>query len=230
MTQSGFSGFKPDIFAFLHDLEQNNNREWFAENRDRYEIDYLAPAMDFVNAMYEATAALHPSHKAVAKINGSVRRINRDVRFSKDKSPYNARLHLVFWIGDHPNRSAAIHLILDPESIGIGAGQWALNAEQIDQYRIAVSNPASQKGFLKAVERANVVGCEMVPPELKKIPRGFEENADWSSLLRHKSIVCRTFSRIKVPDEMFTSQAVPYFTNLFEKLAPVNAWINKYIS
>ena len=230
MTQSGFSGFKPETFAFLRDLEQNNNREWFADNRNRYENDYLGLAFDFVSAMYEATAALNPPHKAVAKINGSVRRINRDVRFSKDKSPYNARLHLVFWTGSHPNRSPAIHLILDPESIGFGAGQWALSVEQIDQYRNAVSKPASRKAFLQAVERAKAVGCEMVPPELKKVPRGFEENADWSNLLRHKSIVCRTFSRIQPPDEMFTPQAVPYFANLFEELAPLNVWINKYIS
>jgi uncharacterized protein (TIGR02453 family) len=230
VTQSEFSGFKPEIFAFLRDLEQNNNREWFAEYRDRYENDYLAPAMDFVNAMYEAAAALTPPHKAVAKINGSVRRINRDVRFSKDKSPYNARLHLVFWTGDHPNRSPAIHLILDPESIGFGAGQWAFSADQIDQYRNAISKPASRKGLSQAVERANAVGCEMGLPELKKIPKGFDESADWSSLLRHKSIVCRTFSRVQAPDEMFTPHAASYFTNLFAELAPLNAWINKCIS
>ena len=121
-------------------------------------------------------------------------------------------------------------MIIDPESIGFGAGQWALSAEQIDQYRNAISNSASRNGFLQALERANAVGCEMVSPELKKIPRGFEENADWSNLLRHKSIVCRTFSRVQVPDEMFTPQAVSYFNILFEELAPLNAWINKYIS
>ena len=230
MNQTGFSGFKPEVFAYLRDLEQNNNREWFVENRDRYDNEYLAPAMEFVNAMYDAAAALHPSHKAVAKINGSVRRINRDVRFSRDKSPYNARLHLVFWTGDHPNRSSAIHLIFDPESIGFGAGQWAFSADQIEQYRNAISNPASRKGFLQSVERANAVGCEMGPAELKKIPKGFEENADWSSLLKHKSIVCRTYSRIPAPDEMFSPQAVSYFANLFEELSPLNAWINRYIS
>lgn len=230
MNQSGFNGFKRETFTFLRDLEQNNNKEWFTENRGRYESDYLAPAMDFVNAMYEAAAALDPAHQAVAKINGSVRRINRDVRFSKDKSPYNARLHLVFWAGVHPNRSPAIHLILEPESIGFGAGQWAFSAEQIDQYRNAISKPAPRKSFLKAVERAKLAGCEMVPPELKKVPRGYEENADWSGLLKHKSIVCRTFSQIQAPDEMLTSQAVSYFTNLFEELAPLNAWINKNIS
>ena len=96
MNHSGFSGFDLKIFAFLRDIEQNNNKEWFTDNRDRYDNEYLGPAFDFVNAMYTATAELHPPHNAVAKINGSVRRINRDVRFSKDKSPYNARLHLVF--------------------------------------------------------------------------------------------------------------------------------------
>ena len=230
MNHFEFSGFKPEIFAYLRDLVQNNNKQWFAANRSRYDNEYLAPAMGFVDAMYEAANQLDPPHKAVAKINGSIRRINRDVRFLKDKSPYNARLHLVFWTGDHPNRSPAIHLILDPENIGFGAGQWALDAEQINQYRNAISKPVSRKAFLQAVTKANTIGCEMGPPELKKIPRGFDQAAEWSNLLKHKSIVCRTYSPIKAPDEMFTPQAVSCFTNLFEELAPLNAWINKHIS
>ena len=230
MTQSGFSGFRPEIFAFLRDLDQNNNREWFAENRDRYDNDYLAPAMDFVNAMYDATAALRPHHKAVAKINGSVRRINRDVRFSKDKSPYNARLHLVFWTGDHPNRSPAIHLIIDPTNIGFGAGQWALDTIQIDRYRQAISKSSSRNKFRIVINRANAVGCELGLPELKKIPRGFEVEAEWSDLLKHKSVVCRTQSGIEPPRAMFTPEAVPYFSDIFKELAPLNAWISENVN
>lgn len=106
--------FTDATFRFLGDLARNNAKDWFEANRDRYEAHWKAPAIAFIREIAPRMAALDPPLKAEAKINGSLRRINRDVRFSKDKSPYSPSLHMVFWSGDHPNRSPGMHVVLTP--------------------------------------------------------------------------------------------------------------------
>ncbi len=225
-----FNGFERETFTFLNDLRQNNNRDWFLENRERYEAQFLYPALDFVNAMEDVAAALTPPHKAVAKVNGSLRRINRDVRFSKDKTPYNTGLHLVFWTGDHPNRSAAIHFLLQPDGIGYGAGQWAFSVQQIEQYRRQISLDKPRRALVDALALAAETGCQMGPPELKRLPRGFDGDTGAAEFLRRKSLVVRTLSPVDAPDILFEPEVVQYCGELFDKLAPINAWIDKYVA
>lgn len=229
MNTARFNGFDKGIFSYLSELENNNNKQWFDDNRDRYEQVYLAPAMTFVGAMEACVAALDPPHKGVAKINGSIRRINRDVRFSKDKSPYHARLHLIFWSGDHPSRSPAIHLLLTPRGFGYGTGQWALGPEQLECYRQAISTTKSRRTFLDAVAKAGEVGCQLGPPALKTVPRGYDKDAEWSELLKHKAIVARTSVDIAVPEQLLQASAISFCTDLFGRLAPLNRWITKHI-
>ncbi|NND18401.1 MAG: DUF2461 family protein, partial [Silicimonas sp.] len=93
--------FTRETFDFLRDLSRNNSKDWFDANRDRYEAHWKAAALDFIADISADMAALSPPLAAQPKLNGSLRRINRDVRFSKDKSPYTARLHMIFWAGGH---------------------------------------------------------------------------------------------------------------------------------
>ncbi len=86
----------PKTFRFLTDLAKNNNREWFAENKDRFEGDLREPLLGFIEDFSEHLEKLSPHFEANArKVGGSLFRIFRDVRFSKDKSPYktNAGVH-----------------------------------------------------------------------------------------------------------------------------------------
>lgn len=224
---TGFNGFGSDTFSYLRDLRDNNNKEWFNQNRGRYEEHFLTPAIHFVTGMEQIAASLNPPHRSAPKINGSIRRIHRDVRFSKDKTPYDARMHLVFWTGDHPNRSAAIHFVLHPESIGYGAGQWALSSDDLDKYRKAIVDKRSRGKFLDCLESAKSIGCEMGPAALKRLPKGYDTEDGWADLLKHKAIVTRTHSPVEIPETLTTDRATDYVTEIFRKLAPLNAWINK---
>ncbi|MGR3344480.1 MAG: DUF2461 family protein, partial [Paracoccaceae bacterium] len=78
-----FSGFARETFQFLSDLKQNNSKHWFEANRARYESAWKAPALDLIAALAARAAALDPPLKAEARLNGSLRRINRDGRFSR---------------------------------------------------------------------------------------------------------------------------------------------------
>ena len=89
MSTSEFNGFKQNTLKFLHDLENNNNRDWFQENKPRYEKDLLEPAVLFIQAMAPKLEEISEHFVVSAKrTGGSLMRIYRDTRFSKDKKPY----------------------------------------------------------------------------------------------------------------------------------------------
>ena len=91
------SSFQPELFAFLEDLKANNDREWFAANSDRYEEHLLEPAIDFIEAFGPRLEKISPNFRADARPSGgSLFRIYRDTRFSKDKTPYKTNLGIHF--------------------------------------------------------------------------------------------------------------------------------------
>lgn len=182
-----------DTFAYLGDLAQNNSKDWFDANRDRYEAQWKAPALAFIEAVAADMAALDPPLKGAAKINGSLRRINRDVRFSKDKSPYNASMHLVFWAGDHPNRSPGMHFVLYAGGVGFGAGQWGLQPAQLQTWRDLVVDRVEGPKVIDALDAAAAVGTRLGEPDLARLPKGYQAEGRSAELLRYKSVVSRTY-------------------------------------
>src|SRR5689334_9303124 len=99
-----FPGFSPDLLDFLAVLRRNNSREWFAAHRDQYQRLLLEPARSFVMSMAELLPRLGPELHAEPRVHGSILAINRDTRFSPDKTPYKTHLDFWFWHGDGPSR------------------------------------------------------------------------------------------------------------------------------
>jgi len=225
MMATGFTGFPRETFEFLRDLEHNNSKTWFDANRDRYEACWKAPAVDLTNALIEPMAALPLPLKAEARINGTLRRINRDVRFSKDKSPYNARLHLIFWSGSHPNRSAAFHLVLGAGGLGYGAGVFGVEPAALAAIRTRISDKSDRQSLFAAIDDDASVGCEFDKPDLVNLPKGYAADGDWEHLLRRKAFVMRTLQDLPPPDWIFTKGAVKQVMELASKLSPLNAWL-----
>src|SRR5918996_1594329 len=118
--------FGPELFSFLADLRANNDREWFAANKHRYEEHLLEPAMAFVDAFAPRLRKLSPHFRADSRPSGgSLFRIYRDTRFSKDKSPYKTHLGLHF----RHERAKDVHapgyyLHIGPDEVYAGAGIW----------------------------------------------------------------------------------------------------------
>src|SRR5579864_4328469 len=137
-----FHGFSPELPLFLGSLREHNTREWFQDHRDQYESLMLQPAREFVLAIGERLQQLGPDIHAEPKVFGSILTINRDTRFSKDKTPYKTHLDLWFWQGDGPgsNRERPGYFFrLTPESLILGAGMHAFSADgTLERYRHAV--------------------------------------------------------------------------------------------
>ncbi len=215
--------FTAETFSFLKDLRDNNAKAWFDANRDRYEAHWKAPALAFIDEVSGEMAALDPPLKAEARLNGSLRRINRDVRFSKDKSPYAPRLHLVFWHGGHPNRSPGMHFVLDPDGVGCGAGQWGLEPTRLATLRDRiVSDPSS---LTRALDSAETVGCRLGDPDLMRLPKGYEATGRTAELLRYKGFVARTHDVRAPRDVLIGAAATDWAMAQTLALLPLIRWL-----
>ncbi|MBT8416259.1 MAG: DUF2461 domain-containing protein [Silicimonas sp.] len=218
--------FTRETFDFLRDLSRNNSKDWFDANRDRYEAHWKAAALDFIADISADMAALSPPLAAQPKLNGSLRRINRDVRFSKDKSPYTARLHMIFWAGGHPNRSPGLHIVLNPSGVGYGAGQFGFEPAQLRAIRDRIVDPADGDALIAALASAERVGCVMGEPDLARLPKGYDASGKRAELLRHKAIVARTFDADASSDVLIGTKARDWVMRTSGALIPLIRWLS----
>ncbi|MDD9924000.1 MAG: DUF2461 domain-containing protein [Boseongicola sp.] len=219
--------FSKQTFSFLKDIAANNSKDWFDENRDRYEAHWKTPAFNFIDAIADEMRSLEPSLKAEARLNGSLRRINRDVRFSTDKSPYNARLHLVFWSGGHPNRSPGMHFVLSPDGVGYGAGQFGIEPKNLTRFRDRIHDEQDGNALIEALNEAATVGCQFGEPDLARVPKGFDADHPRSDLLRYKSYVARTHDTQAAAGNIIGPDAVDWAMEVTRKLVPLLQWLVK---
>ena len=226
----GFSGFSHDLLRFLKDLEDNNSRDWFTKNRSDYEALLLEPARRFVETVLPRLQKMSSSIHGEPRVNGSIKRINRDVRFSKDKSPYKPALHLVFWQGGAGPRGApSYHFHLTPTTLGFGAGLHAFVDDRLTSYRQAVCDELKAAALRRALAVAtNGAGYAFGAPELQRVPRGFRADGLAADLLRHKGLHVQKSG--PVPNEIFGPAAAPYVTTQFEPLVPLQEWLVAEVS
>ena len=97
MAGSRYATFTPATVKFLAELSDNNNRDWFNENKTRYEEEVLDVALRFIQSMQDPLADFAPHFTAIPKrMGGSLMRVYRDTRFSKDKTPYKTNIGIQF--------------------------------------------------------------------------------------------------------------------------------------
>lgn len=221
-----FDGIPKESFAFLSELQSNNSKDWFDQNRDRYDQYWKAPAFALIEALRPHLADLPLPLKAEARINGSLRRINRDVRFSKDKSPYSPQLHMAFWSGTHPGRSPGLHIVLHPATLGYGAGVYGVEPAALKTLRDRISDAGERADLIAALGQGQTVGCTLDAPDLVNLPKGYtDQTGDWTHLLRRKAFILRTQGDVPVPEWLSGPPAVDQIIGLARALNPFLAWL-----
>ena len=218
----------PGLVGFLNDLEKNNNKDWFDAHRDTYRDVYVDPTLAFIEALSGPLSRLDPPLSAVPKVNGSLRRINRDVRFSKDKRPYSPMLHMIFSSGDKALKGPGVHVVVAHDHFGVGAGHWAFEPEQLDRYRQAVTTGTAAAELEKAVAAAARIGCVPDDPQLARVPRGYKADEPVATMLRRKGVVVRTHDQ-PIPDVLFEPGAVDFTVKQVTALMPLVAWLNRFV-
>lgn len=186
---SRFPGFHPRLLAFLAELEDNNEREWFAENRDRYERDVREPALAFIRAMAPALAKISP-HLVAAdkKVGGSLMRVHRDVRFSADKSPYKTNVGIQFrHTAGKDVHAPGLYVHIAPERCFLGAGLWRPDRDGLLRIRKAISETPER--WTTLWRRKGIAGFSLGGDTLKRPPKGFDPDHPLIGDLKRKDFI-----------------------------------------
>ncbi len=212
----------PELFSFLEDLRDNNERAWFESNRARYERYVREPLLAFTASLQEPLAEISPSILAIPKKQGgSLFRIHRDVRFSKDKSPYKNWAALQFRHEAAKDVHApGFYLHLEPGNVLAAAGIWRPARPELDAVRQAMDeDPDGWTGMRRAVEAGDwSFGGEA----LKRVPRGYEPEHLLADELKLKDyVVSVPLSEEKVCRPDFLDE----YVELCRSAAPLPAYL-----
>jgi uncharacterized protein (TIGR02453 family) len=127
-VDSVFAGFTGESFSFFQELAQNNNKPWFDLNRPRYEQHVLGAFRGLLQELEPALLKVNPHFETSGKTNGNFSRINRDIRFSKDKSPYKPNYYLYLFDGRHDRGHAGrLYVGLSAECLTAGFSIYAID-------------------------------------------------------------------------------------------------------
>src|SRR3954471_13097812 len=185
------ASFTPELFAFLRDLANNNDREWFTANKARYVAEVQEPALAFVEDVGVRLPELSRHFVADARTaGGSLFRIYRDVRFSKDKSPYKTHAGIQFRHARARDAHApGYYLHLEPESVFMACGTWRPDRDTLHAIRTAiVAKPTRWQGIVG--ERGDQF--ELGGESLKRPPAGFDGDHPLIEELKRKDFIART--------------------------------------
>ncbi|MBN1273283.1 MAG: DUF2461 domain-containing protein [Candidatus Aminicenantes bacterium] len=220
-----FKGFSPETIRFFEKLKTNNNKAWFEKNRDVYEKFVLRPSKSFVEAVGEKLREFAPKIIAVPKVNGSLFRINRDTRFSADKSPYKTYMGILFWEGLRQKmESSGYYFHLETPNIMLAAGLYKISRPLLERYRNHVVDPergADLAAVLARIEKMK--GVSIGGQYYKRVPSGFDpehSNARW---LLHNGLYASWEG--PVPDEFTSEKFIGFCIKHFKNLAPLHDWL-----
>ncbi len=187
------SHFSQETFRFLGDLAANNRRDWFEENRDRYERFVKEPAQRFIVEVGQRMEELSPHLRADPRpVGGSLFRIYRDVRFSKDKSPYKTAAGIQFRHAAGKDAHApGLYLHIEPRNCFVGMGVWRPSGSALRQIREGIV--ADPEGWVQVVEDARFTERFTLEGDaLKRAPRGFDPDHSRVEDLKRKDFVAMT--------------------------------------
>ena len=126
MSNDIFPGFTTESFAFFRSLARNNHKEWFEENRERYDRHVVGVFRGLLRSLAPTLLALNPHFEVGGKTNGNFSRINRDIRFSKDKTPYALNYYLYVYDGRQARQSnGRLYVGLNPDCVTVGFATYA---------------------------------------------------------------------------------------------------------
>jgi len=221
-----FAGFSPDTLRFLAELAQHNDRAWFAENRERYEREVLGREREFVSAVGSAFEGIDPRVQAVPSVNRSIFRINRDIRFAHDKSPYKTHADLFFWVGDNRKNDPGYYLHLAPDEFWVGCGQHSMTPEQLARLQAAIVAPSGRE-FERMLRELEADGFEVGEQGLARVPVGFSADAPRADLLR--MTVVHAIRHALPPAEFTTPEFVDWCMERFLKTKPLVDWLAEHV-
>jgi uncharacterized protein (TIGR02453 family) len=203
MTQ--FDPFIANAQAFLHDLKANNTRDWWQAHKAIYDDQLKTPALALMDAVCGPLQKL-TGVPALPKLF----RPHRDVRFSKDKTPYTTHLHMMWQIAAEAPQNPVFFFGIGLDYVTTGAGMMGFDKPVLSNWRKMVDLDTDRiTGIIAGVEAQ---GFDLREPTLKRVPSPYEADHTAARLLRMKGVVA---SRELTGEGPLTKRLEDRFTNLW---------------
>ena len=191
--------FTPEFFSFLRALAKHNDRLWFAENKERYQKHVQQPLLDFISDFAPRLAGISKQLIADPRpVGGSMFRVYRDTRFSKDKTPYktHASAHFQHQASKGASREESVHapgyyLHMEPGSVFLAGGLWRPPTDAAVKIRRAID--AKRPEWKRAISRIELEG-----DSLKRPPAGFDPEHPLIEDLKRKDFIASTMLSEKI--------------------------------
>jgi len=219
-----FDGFADGHARFFVALAKNQRREWFEAHRHEYEQGWLTPMKALLAEVHERIDPFFPHHPLAEP---KVFRIHRDVRFSKDKSPY--KTHIGGYIavdgsGSGPSAAAPLYMHLGATERFVAAGQYMMDAAQLARFRAAVLDDREGGRLARTLATLERAGFTVGSHEtLQKVPRGFDPAHPRADLLRRKGLIV---SFPALPRELLVSRGlVDWIVSYTKRAGPLVEWL-----
>lgn len=171
-----FLGFRKEAFEWFDGITANNTKDWFLEHKSLYEMDVRDPLL---RLLADAAAELGGSSK--------VFRQNRDVRFSKDKSPYKTNTYGV--VSLEGAGTFGLYVSINSQGVTAGTGLYDMAKDQLERLRLAIMDPQSGPEFESLVADTEATGIGLSGAALATAPRGYPKDHPRIALLRLKQIL-----------------------------------------
>jgi len=219
-----FEGFPEEATVFLAELADNNDRKWFTAHRQRYMVCAEGPAKALLAAITPELSDLIGQ-----PVGGKIFRIHRDVRFSKDKTPYNTHIRMLFHALEtrkgECGAQPAFYFSLEPDKVITGAGCMEFPKTTLADYRAAVDDAKNGAALVALLAKyRDTEGYRMNEPALKRLPAGYPADHPRGSLLRHKGLTI--WHEDLLPAASAKATSLKALMQHYKKLKPVYDWLD----
>jgi uncharacterized protein (TIGR02453 family) len=202
-----FTGWKAEALEFFDRLQEENTKAFWERNKTAYDTLVRAPMDELVSELRKEWG------------KGHVFRPYRDVRFSKDKSPYKTNIAAV--VGDG-------YVSLDAKGLGAGVGMWQMMPDQLERYRAAVDENRTGARLERIVADIRAAGVTAEGHDmLKTAPKGYPKDHPRIELLQYKGIIA--WKQWPAGSWLGTKRAKERVVELFRVGKPLNAWLQKNV-
>lgn len=218
-----FAGFPTDFFRFFEQLRKNNNRDWFNDNKDRFQQSVLEPMSAFISAMQPRLATISKHYIADPKPHGgSMFRIYRDTRFSKDKTPY--KTHAACQFRHEAGKDAhapGFYVHIEEDKVFYGGGIWLPPAPKLNAIRDFIADNARSWARIRNSKKVQDAGG-IKGDSLQRPPRGFDDQHVHIEDLKRKSLYVMSEAS---PQSAASPGFVDEVAQGFKRAAPLNRFV-----
>jgi len=221
-----FNGFKKEGTDFLKALKNNNSKEWFEGHRYIWERAILEPNKAFIKDMGETLQILVPTIKAYPKVGGSLFRIYRDIRFSKDKTAMKSKIGLLFWQGrGHRMQSSSFYMHYDDQEYFVASGIRAFKPPLLKSYRNYIQDIRRREELHHILRTLIEKGYSLPDLKYKRLPASFDKDDENAYLALYNSMF--VYKTYKIDDIFYTQELIDKIFKDYSDIKDLQQWVYK---